>query len=74
MNNAILEYKGIKLVYGMSIDYLAYVDPVTNNIGPQRGCTVINVEPDGDFDVSLENYYQDKYVSKYEKESVSMSW
>ncbi len=74
VNNAILEYKGIKLVYGMSIDYLAYVNPVTNNIGPQRGCTVINVEADGDFNVSLENYYQDKYESKYEKESVSMSW
>ena len=74
VNNAILEYKGIKLVYGMSIDYLAYVNPVTNDIGPQRGCTVINIKPDGDFTVSLENYYQDKYEAKYEKENVSMSW
>lgn len=74
INNAILNYKGIDLVFGMSIDYLAYIDPVTNDIGYQRGCTVINVEADGDYSVSLENYYQDKYVAKYEKESVSMSW
>lgn len=74
VNNAILEYKGVQLVYGMSIDYLAYIDPVTADMGPQRGCTVITMESDGDFDVSLENYYQDKYESKYEKESVSMGW
>ena len=74
VNSAILNYKGIDLVYGMSIDYLAYIDPVTNDIGPQRGCTVITVTADGDHSVSLENYYQDKYVAKYEKESVSMSW
>lgn len=74
VNNAHLNYKGIDLVFGMSIDYLAYVDPVTNDIGPQRGCTVLTVKPDGDHSISLENYYQDKYVAKYEKESVSMSW
>ena len=74
VNNAILNYKGVDLVYGMSIDYLAYIDPVTNDIGPQRGCTVIKVTADGEHSVSLENYYQDKYVAKYEKESVSMSW
>lgn len=74
INNAIVEYKGVQLVYGMSIDYLAYVDPATGSMGPQRGCTVINLTQDGDLSVSLENYYQDKYVSKYEKESVSMDW
>jgi len=74
INNAILEYKGIKLVYGMSIDYLAYIDPVTANMGPQRGCTVITLDQDGNLSVSLENYYQDKYETKYEKESVSMDW
>ncbi len=74
VNNAILNYKGVDLVYGMSIDYLAYVNPVTNDMGPQRGCTVLIAEADGDHTVSLENYYQDKYVTKYEKESVSMSW
>ncbi len=74
VNNGVIEYKGVKLVYGMSIDYLAYVNPITNTVGYQRGCTVINVEPDGDIDVSLENYYQDKYESKYKKEKVIMGW
>lgn len=73
INNAIVEYKGINLVYGMSIDYLAYTE--LKEKGPQRGCTVINLDSDGDLEgISLENYYQDKYVSKYEKESVSMDW
>ncbi len=73
INNAILEYKGINLVYGMSIDYLAYTD--LNSKGAQRGCTVIELAADGSLEsISLENYYQDKYPSKYEKESVDMQW
>ena len=73
VNNAILEYKGINLVYGMSIDYLAYTD--LNSKGAQRGCTVIELDKDGNLEnITLENYYQDKYESKYEKESVSMQW
>lgn len=74
INNAIIEYKGIQLVYGMSVDYIAYVDPATGSMGPQRGCTVINLTQDGELETRLENYYQDKYVTKYEKESVSMDW
>ncbi len=73
INNAILEYKGINLVYGMSIDYLAYTE--LNSQGSQRGCTVIKLGADGKLDnITLENYYQDKYPSKYEKESVTMQW
>lgn len=72
VNNATLEYKGIRLTYGMSIDYLAY--PELNSEGAQRSCTVINLTQDGTLSVSLENYYQDKYPSKYEKESVTMQW
>ncbi len=72
VNNAILEYKGIKLVYGMSIDYLAYTN--LNSEGAQRGCTVINLTQDGELSVSLENYYQDKYPSQYEKEDITMQW
>lgn len=73
INNVILEYKGINLVYGMSIDYLAYTD--LNAKGAQRGCTVIELGADGELeDITLENYYQDKYPSKYEKESVTMQW
>ena len=73
INNVILEYKGISLVYGMSIDYLAYTD--LNSKGAQRGCTVIELGQDGKLEnITLENYYQDKYPSKYEKESVTMQW
>ena len=70
INNGTVEYKGVKLVYGMSIDYLAYV--TTAFIGYQRGCTVVTVDGD-EIEVSHENYYQDKYESKYLKEIVSMS-
>ena len=73
VNNVILEYKGINLVYGNSIDYLAYPD--LNDKGAQRGCTVISLGTDGVLeDIVLENYYQDKYESKYEKEEVTMQW
>ena len=69
-NNFSIEYKGIRFTYGMSIDYLAY--PGIYKRGSQRGCTVINFSPDGSFDCSQENYYQDKYQSVYDKEAVEM--
>lgn len=69
-NNLSFDYKGIRLTYGMSVDYLAY--PGIYKLGSQRGCIVITVKPDGSFDCSAESYYQDKYVSLYEKESVTM--
>ncbi len=72
VNNVILEYKGINLVYGMSVDYLAYSNLKTE--GAQRGCTVINLTQDGELEITLENYYQDKYPSKYEKEEITMQW
>lgn len=70
LNNFSLEYKGIDLVYSYSVDYLAYVG--IYELGSQRGCTVINTGTDGEIEYSAENYYQDKYVSQYEKESVTM--
>ncbi len=69
-NNFSVTYKGIRFTYGMSVDYLAY--PGIYKKGSQRGCTVINFSPDGSFDCSQENYYQDKYESVYEKEQVTM--
>ena len=69
-NNFSVDYKGIRLTYGMSVDYLAY--PGIYKKGSQRGCTVINFSPDGSFQCSQENYYQDKYESVYEKEQVTM--
>lgn len=70
LNNFSLDYKGIRLTYGYSIDYLAYQGIM--NYGVQRGCTVIDVKPDGSFEPYLENYYQDKYKTVIEKEEVIM--
>ncbi len=64
-----IEYKGIRLTYGMSIDFAAY--RCIDKKGTQRGCTVINIKPDGTFDCHNENYYQDKYDSPG-KEKVKM--
>ncbi|MBR6941046.1 MAG: metallophosphoesterase [Clostridia bacterium] len=69
-NNFSLDYKGIRLTYGMSVDYLAYIGIA--KVGSQRGCTVIDVLPDGSFDCHPESYYQDKYNTLYEKEAVTM--
>ncbi len=64
-----LEYKGVRLTYGMSIDYNAYSG--ISKKGTQRGCTVITIKPNGTFDCYNENYYQDKYVNP-DKEKVIM--
>lgn len=69
-NNFSVDYKGIHLNYGMSVDYLAY--PGIYKMGSQRGCTIINFAPDGSYTHTLENYYQDKYTSLYDKEEVTM--
>ncbi len=70
LNNFSLNYKGIDLCYSFSIDYLAYSD--ISKLGSQRGCTVMNIDENGNAEYHLENYYQDKYVSYYEKEEVTM--
>ncbi len=66
VNNFSIDYKGIRLTYGMSIDYIAYAD--IDTLGSQRGCTVITVKPDGTFDCVAENYYQDKYATDMREE------
>ena len=71
LNNFVLEYKGIIMSYGYSIDYFAYAD--IDKWGYQRGCQMITCHTDGSFDIEHENYYQDKYVPLYEKEVVDMS-
>ena len=71
LNNLVMEYKGITLSYGYSIDYFAYSG--IEKIGAQRGCSVITCSPDTSFDIVHENYYQDKYPSQYEKETVDMT-
>ena len=69
-NSFSVDYKGIRLTYSLSIDYLAYSG--ISNEGTQRGCTVVTLSPDGSFSCEAENYYQEKYVSLYEKEDVEM--
>lgn len=71
LNNAVMEYKGITLSYGYSIDYFAYAGIAAK--GSQRGCTVINCHSDTTFDIIHENYYQEKYDPLYEKEVVDMT-
>lgn len=66
VNNFSVDYKGIRLTYGMSVDYIAYSK--IDKIGSQRGCTVITVKPDGTFDCVAENYYQDKYATDIREE------
>lgn len=68
-NNFSLNYKGINLTYGYSIDYLAYVGIYKK--GTQRGCTILDYDQNGDLDFHQENYYQDKYQNDA-RESVTM--
>lgn len=70
VNTYSVTYKGIDLTYGMSVDYLAYIGIYKQ--GAQRGCTIIHYQPDGSVEYHPENYYQDKYISYYEKETVNM--
>ncbi len=70
LNNFVLCYKGVTLSYGYSMDYSAYSG--IDKLGYQRGCSLISCS-EGGFTVTHENYYQDKYVPLYEKESVNMS-
>lgn len=70
-NNFDLNYKGIIFSYGHSIDYIAYGD--IGSKGYQRGCSVVTISPNGEFNITHENYYQDKYQPLYEKETVDMN-
>ncbi len=70
LNNFSVNYKGIDLNYGMSVDYLAYSG--ISKLGTQRGCKVIEISTDGSMATHNENYYQDKYLSQYAKEEVTM--
>lgn len=48
-NNMSLEYKGIRLTYGMSIDYLAM--PGISKDTKQRGGTLITIHEDSSYDI-----------------------
>lgn len=66
LNNFSIDYKGIRLTYGYSVDYLAYSG--IYKLGSQRGCTMITIKPDGSFDCKPENYYQEKYATEVREE------
>ncbi|HBL41108.1 MAG TPA: hypothetical protein DDY98_05890 [Ruminococcaceae bacterium] len=68
-NTSSMDYKGIRLTYGSSIDYLAFVG--IDTIGSQRGCTTITAHADTTWDYGKENYYQAKYESSV-SEQVTM--
>ena len=51
LNTLSLTYKGIRMTYGMSMDFLAYKG-IKRRHG-QRGGTLINLYPDGSFDLEL---------------------
>jgi hypothetical protein len=54
-NNMSLEYKGIRLTYGMSIDYLAM--PGISNDTKQRGATLITLAKDSTFKIEQVPYH-----------------
>lgn len=57
VNNVWVNYKGVDLIYGYSIDNLAYTD--INYSGAQRGATIINIKPDGTRETIYKNAYRD---------------
>lgn len=50
LNNISLTYQGIRLTYGLSIDYLAY--PGIDKKTEQRGGTLITIHKDSTFDIT----------------------
>lgn len=74
VNNALLEYKGVYLSYGYSIDYLAYSN--IDKSGLQRGNTTIFVHSNGNFssdDIHHNNYYNSGYVFEHGVEEVDLT-
>ncbi len=64
VNNAWVNYKGVDLLYGYSIDNLAYTD--INYSGLQRGATIITIAADGTRKTDYKNAYIDYGVPKDE--------
>ena len=59
LNSIHLEYEGVLLGYGYSIDYSAYA----GGTGYQRGCAVLTLSTDGAHRLDYYNYYSDRYES-----------
>ena len=61
VNNVAVNFRGVDLVYGYSIDNLAYTD--IDQSGLQRGATIITISPDGTRTTQFKNAYKDYGVS-----------
>ena len=57
LNSLHLNYRGVTLAYGYSIDYSAYA----GGTGYQRGCTLLTVSTDGEAALRYSNYYSGLY-------------
>ena len=57
-NNAVVNYKGVMLSYGYSLDNTAYGKGIKDS-GEQRGATLIQVNADGTFTQQHKNAYTD---------------
>lgn len=57
LNTLSIKYRGMRMTYGMSIDYLAYIASLgqipTAKCHTQRGGTVVDICDDGTFEISL---------------------
>ncbi len=73
VNSTTFEYKGILFSYGYSIDYFAYSG--IDELGSQRGCTIITCKPDTTFTIDKYNFYSDRYdMDGFEREEVTMQF
>lgn len=73
VNNTTFEYKGIQFSYGYSVDYFAYSG--IDELGSQRGCTMITCKPDASFTIDKYNFYSDRYdMDSFEREEVAMQF
>lgn len=68
LNNFVVNYKGVTLSYGMSIDYLAY--PGIHKQTEQRGCNILTLAKNGDLDIAhnkLVDYQKQQMVNYVQK-------
>lgn len=73
LNSTTFEYKGIQFSYGYSVDYFAYSG--IDQLGSQRGCTMITCKPDTTFKIDKYNYYSDRYdLDGFNREEVTMQF
>lgn len=68
LNSLRLDYKGVLMAYGYSIDYSAYAGAT----GYQRGCTILTVHSDGTHSLEYKNYYSGAYNNLDDKVDMNL--